>query len=203
MIDRSVRKVSNCYSKDYNVRTKPAINDSKQDTIMSSTSVRTRVSGRRSKARKKYGDSPNPKASAALDAISRELRLGSPRKVGRPRKKTTERAEGGDNSGGIDRKGRSRYPNPGDEDSTGGEASDGREDEENGGGGGGDDPTDDSEDDSSDEESRALLDRNIDSLLLDAFLICGIRQDRVRIKFAMAFSTVAGIAVRAIGDGKV
>ena len=202
MNDRSIRKVSNCYSKDYNIRTNPQLNDSKQDTIMSST-VRTRISGRSSKAPRKFGDSPNPKAIAALDTISRELRLGSPKKVGRPRKKkSTEDAIGGDDSGGIDRRGRSRYPNPGDEDSTGGEASDGREDEENGGGGGGDDPTDESEDESSDDESRALIERKIDPLLLDAFLTCGIRQVKVRIKFAMAFSTVTGIAVRAIGDGK-
>ena len=172
---------------------------------MSGTSVRTRIRGRRLKAPKKFGDSPVPKARPAIDRISKMVKMVSPKKVGRPRKKkTTEQAEGGNDSGGIGERlnpDRSRHPNPGDDDSTGGEASDGGEDEEIGGDGGDDDPTD-SDEDISDEESRALLDRNIDPLLLDAFLTCGIRQVKVRLKIAMAFSTVAGIAVRAIGHGK-
>ena len=64
---------------------------------MSSTTAKTRVSGRSSKAPKKFGDSPIPKAKAAIGKISRELRLGSPKKAGRPRIKTTaEQAEVGD-----------------------------------------------------------------------------------------------------------
>ena len=93
---------------------------------------------------------------------------------------------------------RSRSSNPGDEDSTGVEAYDG------GGGGGdgsGDDPTD-SEEEASDDEDRVLSHQRIDPLLLNAFLTCGIQQRKVRVKFAMTFSTVSGIAVRAVGDGK-
>jgi len=173
---------------------------------MSSTSVKSRVSGRSHKAPKKYGDSPNPKASAALDTISRELRLGSPKKVGRPRKKkSTEDAIGGDDSGGngseSESSGRSRYPNPGDDDSTGGEANNGGDYGGSGGDGGDDGPTD-SDSESSDEESRALLNQNVDPLLLDAFKICGIQLRKIRVKFAMGFSTVTGIALRATGDGK-
>ena len=142
-----------------------------------------------------------PKASAALRSISREITLGSPKKVGRPRvRKSAEQAEGGSGSGSIGDKSSSsdryRYLNPGDDESTGSEASDDREDEEDGGDGGDDDPTD-SDEHASDDERRAFSDRNIDPLLLDAFLTCGIRQVKVGVKFAMAFSTVTGIAVRA------
>ena len=99
---------------------------------MSGTSVISRVSGRSSKAPRKLGDSPNPKARVAIESISRELRQGSPKKVGRPKKKKkpTELFESGDSSGGIgsesESSGRSRYSNPGDLDSTGGESNNGR-----------------------------------------------------------------------------
>ena len=93
---------------------------------------------------------------------------------------------------------RSRSSNPGDEDSTGGEAYDGRGGR---GDGSGDDPTD-SDEEASDDENRVLAHRRIDHLLLDAFLTYGIQQKKVRVKFAMEFSTVTGIAVRAVDDGK-
>ena len=107
---------------------------SKQDTIKSSTSVKSRVSGRVPKAPKKLGDSPIPKARLAIDRIGRNINMGSPKKVGRPRKNKTptEQAEGGDGSGGIgyesESSDRSRSSNPGDENSTGGETNDGKGD---------------------------------------------------------------------------
>ena len=78
--------------------------------------------------------------------------MGSPKKVGRPKKKNpTEQAEGGDGSGDIgsesESSDRSRSSNPGDENFTGVEAYDG------GGGrgdGSGDDPTDSDEEASDD-----------------------------------------------------
>ena len=63
---------------------------SKQDTIMSSTSVKSRVSGRVPKAPKKFGDSPIPKARAAIESISRELRQGSPQEGGKTQKEEEE-----------------------------------------------------------------------------------------------------------------
>ena len=67
--------------------------------------MKSRVSGRSSKAPKKFGDSLIPKARPAIDRISRDLKMGSPKKVGRPKKKnSTEQAEGGDGSGDIERK---------------------------------------------------------------------------------------------------
>ena len=44
--------------------------------------------------------------------------------------------------------------------------------------------------------------RRSDPLLLDAFLTCRIQQRKVRVKFALTFSTVSGSAVRTDGDGK-
>ena len=58
---------------------------------MSSTTAKTRVSGRSSKAPKKFGDSPIPKAKAAIGKISREIRMGSPKKVGKSKKKKSSR----------------------------------------------------------------------------------------------------------------
>ena len=142
----------------------------KKDTIMSSTTARTRVSERSSKAPRKFGDSPIPKARAAIDSISRELRQGSPKKAGRPRKKkTAEQVKNGNGSGGIgsesESSDRSHSSNPGDEDSTGGEPNDGGGD---GGDGGDDDPTD-SDNESSDDNGRMVSSRRSDPLLLDAF----------------------------------
>ena len=105
---------------------------------MSCTETKTRISGRSSKAPRKFGNSPILKARAAIEKISRELRQGPPKNAGRPRKKkTTEQAENGNGSGGIGSKSessdRSRSSNPGDEDSTGGEPNDGGKDGGDGG----------------------------------------------------------------------
>ena len=123
-------------------------------------------------------------------------------KVERPRsRKTAEQTEGGNGSGGIGYKskspGRSHSPNPGDDNSIGGESFDGVGDR------GGDDNDNliDSED-AMDDESPLVLSRRCDRLLLDALVTCEFEQRKVRVKLDMTFNCATGIAKRASGNGK-